>query len=82
MPPDTLPASLVNAVRASSEDLRAALEWQSRLKPMPIGEALLGLGKITPEQLSEALHRQSLTKGMPLGQILLDMGLVLSLIHI
>ncbi len=76
LPPDTLPVSLVNAVRASSEDLRAALEWQSRLKPMPIGEALLGLAKITPEQLSEALHRQSLTKGMPLGQILLDMGLV------
>ena len=76
LPPDTLPASLVNAVRASSEDLRAALEWQSRLKPMPIGEALLGLGKITPDQLSEALHRQSLTKGAPLGQILLDMGLV------
>ncbi|MCX7251084.1 MAG: GspE/PulE family protein [Burkholderiales bacterium] len=68
--------SLVNAVRATCEDLRAALEWQLRLKPMPIGEALLALAKITPEQLSEALHRQSLTRGVPLGQILLDMGLV------
>ena len=76
LPPDSVPVSLVNAVRATCEDLRAALEWQLRLKPMPIGEALLALAKITPEQLSEALHRQSLTRGVPLGQVLLDMGLV------
>ena len=76
-PAEGLPAvNLVNAVRATCEELRAALEWQLRFKPIPIGEALLALTKITPEQLSDALHRQSLTRGVPLGQILLDMGLV------
>lgn len=73
---DLVPASLLNAVRTSREELSAALESQLRFKPMPIGEALLGLGKVSMAQLSEALSRQSQGKAVPLGQILLDMGLV------
>jgi len=57
------------------EQLRQALENQSKLKPVPIGEALMGLGKITPDQLAEAL-RASARKIPALGQMLIEMGLV------
>jgi type II secretory ATPase GspE/PulE/Tfp pilus assembly ATPase PilB-like protein len=58
------------------EQLVDALDNQARLKPVPIGEALLGLGKISPQQLVDALRRQRENKGLPLGQMLVDMGLV------
>ncbi len=61
---------------ASREALGAALDAQLRHQPIPIGEALLGLGKVTRAQLSTALSRQTLTQGLPLGQVLLEMGLV------
>ena len=60
----------------NKEQLMQALDNQSRLKPVPIGEALLGLGKITPEQLTTALRQQKEKKGLPLGQMLIKMGLV------
>ncbi|NIC42329.1 Flp pilus assembly complex ATPase component TadA [Aquabacterium sp. A08] len=56
--------------------LKEALERQARLKPVPIGEALLGLGKITPAQLAQALKSQKADKRGPLGQMLVEMGLV------
>ena len=58
------------------EQLKEALDNQNRLKPVPIGEALMGLGKITPTQLSDALRRQKEKKSLPLGQMLVEMGLV------
>ncbi|WP_232788370.1 GspE/PulE family protein [Macromonas nakdongensis] len=58
--------------------LKEALERQARLKPVPIGEALLGLGKITPTQLAQALKSQRQDKKGPLGQMLVSMGLVTS----
>ncbi len=69
-------AALVCAPKATREDLRAALEAQLSFKPIPIGEALQGLGKISPAQLSQALQRQSQLPGMPLGRVLLELGLV------
>lgn len=56
--------------------LGAELDAQLRHRPLPIGEALLALGKISHEQLSQALLRQTQTQGTPLGQVLLDMGLL------
>lgn len=58
------------------EQLKAALERQATLKPVPIGEALMGLGKITPEQLLRALERQKAQPKTPLGQTLVEMGLI------
>ena len=60
----------------NTEQLLKALENQNKLKPVPIGEALLGLGKITTQQLSEALAQQRQKKTKPLGQMLIDMGLI------
>ncbi len=68
--------SVVPSMVDSVEQLREALERQSRLKPVPIGEALLGLGKITPTQLASALKNQKTDGRGPLGQMLVDMGLV------
>lgn len=58
------------------EQLVAAIDQQSSLKPVPIGEALLGLGKITPAQLSAALQSQQNGQSAPLGQMLVDKGLI------
>ncbi|TSE25509.1 Type II secretion system protein E [Tepidimonas sediminis] len=60
---------------ATLDQLQEALRRQATLKPVPIGEALLGLGKITPDQLAAALQRQKST-GTPLGQTLVEMGLI------
>jgi len=60
----------------SAAQLQHALTRQASLKPVPIGEALLGLGKITPEQLTLALKSQRSQRKGPLGQMLVDMGLV------
>jgi len=58
------------------EQLKAALDRQATLKPVPIGEALMGLGKITPDQLVKALDRQKANPKSPLGQTLVEMGLI------
>jgi len=58
-------------------DLQRALQRQANLKPVPIGEALVGLGKITQEQLTQVLGWQQADQSrQPLGQLLLDKGLV------
>ena len=66
------PSSMVE----NQQQLMAALENQANLKPVPIGEALRGLGKISHEQLALALQRQKEDKKVPLGQVLVDMKLV------
>ncbi len=58
------------------QDLSQALDNQARLKPVPIGEALLGLGKITQDQLALVLKQQKEKKSAPLGQMLVSSGLV------
>lgn len=58
------------------DELLHALSRQGSLKPVPIGQALLGLGKITQEQLNTVLNLQKTDKKKPLGQMLLDNGLV------
>lgn len=72
--PEVLQASAPSTVE-TPQQLVEALRRQATLKPVPIGEALLGLGKITPEQLAAALQRQKST-GAPLGQTLVEMGLI------
>ena len=58
------------------EELLEALKRQSSLKPVPIGQALIGLGKLTAEQLEAVLRLQQGDKKRPLGQILLEKNLV------
>jgi len=69
---------LSKALIETREALHAALDSQGRGRPMPIGEALLSLGKITPAQLSEALRHQATRSNVPLGQVLIDLEMVTS----
>ena len=75
MTPDAVVASAPVMIE-NMEQLVTALENQTRLKPVPIGEALLGLGKITPDQLTLALNHQKKKNSLPLGQMLVEMGLI------
>ncbi|BAO80518.1 type II secretory pathway, ATPase PulE/Tfp pilus assembly pathway, ATPase PilB [Serpentinimonas raichei] len=70
------PADPVSVVE-NLADLQRALQRQANLKPVPIGEALVGLGKLTQEQLTQVLGWQQADQSrQPLGQLLLDKGLV------
>ncbi|WP_334134595.1 GspE/PulE family protein [Tepidimonas sp.] len=73
---EPLPEPSAPAMVETPEQLREALERQARLKPVPIGEALIGLGKVSAAQLREALERQKREPNQPLGQMLVKMGLI------
>jgi len=56
------------------EQLGAALDQQSRMPMVRIGEALVGMGFITEEKLAEALQLQSRDRSLPLGELLVVNG--------
>ncbi|OYU73811.1 MAG: pilus assembly protein PilB, partial [Burkholderiales bacterium PBB5] len=56
------------------EQLGTALDQQSRMPMVRIGEALVGLGFITEEKLAEALQLQSRDRSLPLGELLVMNG--------
>jgi type II secretory ATPase GspE/PulE/Tfp pilus assembly ATPase PilB-like protein len=58
------------------EQLLAALDKQSRMPMIRVGEALLRLGYINQTQLDAALEKQKTDRSAPLGQLLLGMGFV------
>jgi len=58
------------------EQLHAAIEAQSRMPMVRIGEALIALGYITESQLAEALANQGKDRKVPLGELLVTQGLI------
>jgi len=58
------------------EQLLHALEVQSRMPILRIGQALMALGAITDEQLRAGLEQQQLDRSVPLGETLVRMGVV------
>ncbi|MEJ1172457.1 GspE/PulE family protein [Variovorax sp. CCNWLW235] len=58
------------------EQLLHALEVQSRMPILRIGQALMALGAVTEEQLREGLAQQQLDRSVPLGETLVRMGVV------
>jgi len=54
--------------------LGTALDQQSRMPMVRIGEALVGMGFITEEKLAEALQLQSRDRSLPLGELLVMNG--------
>jgi type II secretory ATPase GspE/PulE/Tfp pilus assembly ATPase PilB-like protein len=58
------------------EQLLHALEIQSRMPILRIGQALMALGTITEEQLRAGLAQQQLDRSVPLGETLVRMGVV------
>ncbi|MFN3914329.1 MAG: ATPase, T2SS/T4P/T4SS family [Aquabacterium sp.] len=58
------------------EQLLAAIEAQSRMPMVRIGEALITMGLITEDQLHEALSQQQGDRSVPLGELLVRLGLI------
>ena len=58
------------------EQLHAAIESQSRMPMVRIGEALIALGFITESQLAEALTHQGKDRKSPLGELLVREGMI------
>ncbi|MBQ0933340.1 Flp pilus assembly complex ATPase component TadA [Ideonella sp. 3Y2] len=56
------------------EQLATALDTQSRMPMVRIGEALVALGYISQQQLEAALDQQRSNKGLPLGELLVNRG--------
>jgi type II secretory ATPase GspE/PulE/Tfp pilus assembly ATPase PilB-like protein len=58
------------------EQLLVAVEAQSRMPMVRIGEALITMGLITEDQLHEALSQQQGDRSVPLGELLVRLGLI------
>jgi len=67
---------LTEALVNNPEQLLHALELQSRMPLLRLGEALKRMGYITPEQLDRALDQQKTHPGAPLGQVLVEIGFI------
>ncbi|MEK8087253.1 ATPase, T2SS/T4P/T4SS family [Aquabacterium sp. A3] len=70
-----LEAILGHMVQTPSE-LMSAIEAQSRMPMVRIGEALITMGLITEDQLHEALSQQQGDRSVPLGELLVRLGLI------
>jgi hypothetical protein len=58
----------------TADELLLAVERQSRMPMLRMGEALVALGFISNAQLQQALALQRADKGVPLGEILVRSG--------
>jgi type II secretory ATPase GspE/PulE/Tfp pilus assembly ATPase PilB-like protein len=58
----------------NADELLLAVERQSRMPMLRMGEALVALGFISSAQLQQALALQRADKGVPLGEILVRSG--------
>nr|WP_157360109.1 ATPase, T2SS/T4P/T4SS family [Caldimonas brevitalea] len=60
----------------TADKLMAALEQQSRMPMVRIGEALLSLGLVSQADLDAALQQQKTDRKLPLGELLVQSNLV------
>lgn len=67
---------LIGELITTPEKLLQALEKQSRMPMIRVGEALLRLGYINQHQLDSALEKQKTDRSAPLGQLLRGMGFI------
>ena len=65
---------LVGKEIVKAEQLLTALQEQSKMPMVRIGEALTALGLITEEQLQDALLKQKTERSLPLGELLVQSG--------
>jgi type II secretory ATPase GspE/PulE/Tfp pilus assembly ATPase PilB-like protein len=70
-------ARLTESVVSSPEQLMQALDRQSKLPMIRVGEALTGLGFVTQSQIEKALALQTGGETVqPLGEVLIGMGVL------
>ncbi len=65
---------LADAAVVSREQLMLALDHQSKMPAIRVGEALLRLGYVSETQLQQALAEQSGRSAKPLGELLIQAG--------
>lgn len=65
---------LADAAVVSREQLMLALDHQSKMPTIRVGEALLRLGFVSETQLQQALAEQSGKSAKPLGELLIQAG--------
>jgi len=65
---------LADAAVASREQLMLALDHQSKMPAIRVGDALLRLGYVSETQLQHALAEQSGKSAKPLGELLIQSG--------
>ncbi|MFZ3118894.1 MAG: ATPase, T2SS/T4P/T4SS family [Variovorax sp.] len=67
---------LLSRVVTTHEQLLEAIEQQTRMPMVRIGEALISLGMITAQQLQDALGAQKSERRVPLGELLVRQNAV------
>ncbi len=67
---------LADAVVTTPEQLMLALDHQSKMPMIRLGEALLRLGYVTEAQVHQALAHQNGISAQPLGELLIQMGVL------
>ncbi|MCU4122078.1 GspE/PulE family protein [Variovorax sp. N23] len=67
---------LLSRVVSTHEQLLEAIEQQTRMPMVRIGEALISLGMITAQQLQDALGAQKSERRVPLGELLVRQNAV------
>ncbi len=67
---------LADAVVTTPEQLMLALDHQSKMPMIRLGEALLRLGYVTEVQVHQALAHQNGISAQPLGELLIQMGVL------
>lgn len=67
---------LADAVVTTPEQLMQALDHQSKMPMIRLGEALLRLGYVTEAQVHQALAHQNGISAQPLGELLIQMGVL------
>lgn len=75
-PPAAAAELMLSRVATTHEQLLEAIEQQTRMPMVRIGEALISLGMITADQLQEALGAQKGERRVPLGELLVRQNAV------
>ena len=75
-PPSAAAEMMLSRVVTTPDQLLEAIEQQTRMPMVRIGEALISLGMITAAQLQEALGAQQGDRRVPLGELLVRQNAV------
>lgn len=75
-PPSAAAEMVLSRVVTTHDQLLEAIEQQTRMPMVRIGEALISLGMITAQQLQEALGTQKSDRRVPLGELLVRQNAV------
>jgi type II secretory ATPase GspE/PulE/Tfp pilus assembly ATPase PilB-like protein len=68
---------LAHVAVTTPEELMQALDHQSKMPMIRLGDAMMRLGFVTADQLQRALSRQHGQSALPLGELMIHMGFLM-----